>query len=181
MRFLRDLLKDESGLAAVEWAFVGPMFLFLLLAIIDLGITFTTQATMDGATRDAARLIRTGQAQSNGTPEAFFQNQLCSELTMFMSTTSCQTNLYIDVVTVSGTTNFSSLPAFTNCNVNDPSAPLPAIACPFNAGGAGDLVGVQVTYKRPFLVPWVGTLLGNAGDPQHIKLQSTVVFRNEPF
>ena len=180
MRFLRDLLRDESGLAAVEWAFVGPMFLFLLLAIIDLGITFTTQATMDGAARDAARLIRTGQLQANGGLLLTFQNQLCGEMTMFMTTASCQTNVAVDVVTVSGTTNFSSLPAFTNC-FNSTVTPPPVGACPFNPGGAGDLVGVQVTYNRAFLVPWVGTLLASSSDPQHIKLQSTVVFRNEPF
>ena len=180
MRFLRNLLRDESGLAAVEWAFVGPMFLFLLLAIIDLGITFTTQATMDGAARDAARLIRTGQVQAAGGLLSTFQNQLCGEMTMFMTTASCQTSVAVDVVTVSGTTDFTQLPAFSDC-ANNVTTPPPANPCPFNPGAAGDLVGVQVTYKRAFLVPWVGTLLGNSGDRQHIKLQSTVVFRNEPF
>ena len=180
MRFLRDLLSDQSGVAAVEWAFVGPMFLFLLLALIDLGICFTTQATMDGAARDAARLIRTGQVNEAGNTLSTFQDQLCSELTMFMSTASCQTSVAIDVVTASGTTNFASLPAFTDC-IMSTATPPPVNACPFNPGAANDLVGVQVTYKRAFLVPWVGTLLGNSGDRQHIKLQSTVVFRNEPF
>ena len=180
MRFLRDLLRDESGLAAVEWALVGPMFLLLLLAIIDLGITFTTQATMDGAARDAARLIRTGQVQAAGGTVSTFQNQLCSELTMFMTTASCQTDVAVDVVTAPGTTDFSTLPAFTNCS-NSTVTPPPPGSCPFNPGAAGDLVGVQVTYNRPFLVPWVGTFLATSSDPQHIKLQSTVVFRNEPF
>ena len=178
MRFLRNLLTDESGLAAVEWAFVGPMFLLLLLAIIDLGLTFTTQATLDGAARDAARLIRTGQVSEAGNTVSTFQNQLCSEMTMFMTTASCQTNVTIDVVTVSGTTDFSTLPAFTNCY--DSTATPPPV-CTFHPGGASDLVGVQVTYERAFLVPWVGTLLGNSANPQHMRLQSTIVFRNEPF
>ena len=179
MRFLRDLLSDRSGIAAVEWALVGPMFLFLLLSIIDLGITFTTQATMDGAARDAARLIRTGQLNAAGNTLTPFQTQLCGELTMFMSVSSCQTNLAVDVVTVTGTTDFSSLPAFVVCH--NPTTPPTAGTCPFNPGGAGDLVGVQVSYNRPFLVPWVGTLMGNSADRTIIKLQSTVVFRNEPF
>jgi len=181
MRFLRDLLGDDSGIAAVEWAFVGPPFLLLLLAIIDLGLTFTTQATMDGAARDSARLIRTGQVQAAGSNGlTTFQDKLCGELTMFMTDTSCKSNVLVDVVTVSGTTDFTQLPAFTTCAMSTVTPP-PAGTCPFTPGAAGDLVGVQVTYNRPFLIPWVGRFLSAASDPQHIRLQSTVVFRNEPF
>lgn len=178
MRFLRDLLRDQSGLAAVEWAFVGPMFLLMLLSIIELGITLTTQATLDGATRDAARLIRTGQVDAAGNTLASFQNQLCSEMSMFMSTTSCQTNVIISVVSTTGS-SFTGI-SFPACSINTSSPPPPG-ACPFQPGAAGNLVGVQVTYNRAFIVPWAGSVLSASTNSQHVRLQSTVVFRNEPF
>jgi hypothetical protein len=37
---------------------------------------------------------------------------------------------------------------------------------------------VQVTYNRPFIIPWVGSVLSAASDAQHMKLVSTVVYRN---
>jgi Flp pilus assembly protein TadG len=178
MRMLRKLLRDESGLALIEWGFVGPMFMLMLLSIIDMGIMLTTQASLDGATRDAARLIRTGQVDAAGNTINSFQTLLCSDMSMFLTTTSCQSDVIVSVVSTTGS-NFGSL-TFPTCAINT-SSPPPAGACPFSPGGAGDLVGVQVTYNRPFIVPWVGSLLSTASDSQHVRLQSTVVFRNEPF
>jgi Flp pilus assembly protein TadG len=175
---LRKFLRDERGAVAIEFALIAPMFLFMLIAIIELGLTLTTQATLDGATRVAARLIRTGQVNAAGDTLASFQNPLCNSMSMFLSATSCQTSVIIDVVSTTGT-SFSGL-SFSACTLNSASPP-PVGACPYVPGGAGDLVGVQVTYERPFLIPWVGRLLSTAADSQHVKLQSTVVFRNEPF
>jgi Flp pilus assembly protein TadG len=180
MRMLRKLLRDDGGLAAIEFAFVGPPFLLMLLSIIELGIVLTTQATMDGATRAAARFIRTGQVNAAGNTIASFQAVLCGNMSMFLSTTSCQTNLIVSVVSSTAATFSATSIVFPTCAINS-AAPPPPGACPFSPGAAGNLVGVQVTYERPFIVPWVGRLLSTASDSQHIKLQSTVVFRNEPF
>jgi len=102
MRMLRKLLRDDRGLAAVEFAFVGPPFLLMLLSIIELGLVLTTQAAMDGATRAAARLIRTGQVNAAGNTLSTFQNLLCSDMSMLMTTTTCQTNVIVAVVSTTG-------------------------------------------------------------------------------
>jgi Flp pilus assembly protein TadG len=59
---------DDSGATGVEFTIVAPPLLLLLLTIVDLGMMLTTQSLLDGAARDAARLIRTGQAQNASTP-----------------------------------------------------------------------------------------------------------------
>ncbi len=68
MRIFRHIAGDAKGALAIEFAFVAPLFLLLLLVIVELGLTLTTQSLLDGATRDAARLIRTGQVQSQSSP-----------------------------------------------------------------------------------------------------------------
>jgi Flp pilus assembly protein TadG len=178
MRMLRKFLGDDSGSVAVEWALVGPMFLLTLLAIVELGIVVTTQTAMEAATRSAAQLIRTGQVHEAGNTLASFQTLLCSEMSTFLSTTDCQTSLIIDVVSTTGS-NVAAI-SFPPCAVNTSSPPRPG-ACPFAPGGPGDFVGVQLTYERRFIVPWVGSMLSTAADSQHVKLQSTIVFRNEAF
>jgi Flp pilus assembly protein TadG len=84
MKFSRPFLRNQDGITAIEFAFVGPPFLLLLAAIFELGLTLTTQSLLDGAARDAARLIRTGQAQSQSSPITAFQTLLCSEVSSLM-------------------------------------------------------------------------------------------------
>lgn len=173
MRMLRDLLRDDSGLAALEWALIGPLFVLLLLATVELGLVLGTQATMDGATRDAVRLMRGGEFRAAPDPRAAFQNVLCSEMSLFASTASCRAGMVVSAVSSNGSAPLSFAPCAAG------SASPSAQACPFETGNPGDLVGIQVTYNRPFLIPWVGSVLSAAAsDAQHVKLVSTVVYRN---
>ncbi|HEX6842493.1 MAG TPA: TadE/TadG family type IV pilus assembly protein [Stellaceae bacterium] len=172
MRMLRDLLLDDSGLAALEWALVGPLFFLLLLATVELGLVLGTQATMDGATRDAVRLMRNGAFSAAPDPRTAFQNVLCGEMSVFANAASCQADMVVAAVSTDRLAPLS----FPPCAAG--SAPPSAQACPFETGNPGDLVGVQVTYNRPFLIPWVGSVLSAASDAQHVKLVSTVVYRN---
>jgi Flp pilus assembly protein TadG len=163
---LRRLIRNERGAVAVEMAIVGPPFLLTLLSIVELGLILTTQALLDGATRDAARAIRTGQIfLTANNSETAFQNILCTDMGTIMNSVDCKTNLVINVVSVKST-NFSQI-NFNNC-------------CTWNPGGGGDVVGVQISYQRPFIIPWVGTVL-SINNSQKVPIVTTVVFRNEPF
>jgi Flp pilus assembly protein TadG len=171
---LRHLLRDDSGLAAIEWALVGPLFLLVLLSTVELGLVLGTQATMDGATRDAVRLMRSGAFSAAPDPRAAFQNVLCGEMSVFASTASCQADMVVSAV--SAAASGSAPLSFPPCAAG--SSPASPQACPFETGNPGDLVGVQVTYNRPFIIPWVGSVLSAASDAQHMKLVSSVVYRN---
>ena len=50
-----SLLRSENGQAAVELAFVLPLFIALLLAIAQFGIAFNNYITLTDATRAGAR------------------------------------------------------------------------------------------------------------------------------
>ena len=70
----------DRGNTTVEFAVIGPTFLLLLLAVFELGYMVLVQSVLDSAARDAARMVRTGQVQTTGSPQATFQNQLCSDV-----------------------------------------------------------------------------------------------------
>ncbi len=189
MPIIRFFARDEKGVGAVEFAFVAPMFLLLLLVIAELGLTLATQSVLDGATRDAARLIRTGQIQSQGSPITAFQTQLCSEMSSLMTVANCDSKVIFEVQSFSG---FGSV-SFTACALNNNSTGS-GTKCTFSSTTGGQIVGVRTTYSRSFIVPWVGACLSggscwtgpastggsNAGSGG-ITLTSTVIFQNEPF
>src|ERR1700730_14880539 len=88
-QYLRKL--GERGVSSVEFAIVGPVFLMLLLGIFELGSMVFVQSVLDGSARQAARLIRTGQAQNSGNTQTFFQTNLCNSAT---SVIGCSNLIY---------------------------------------------------------------------------------------
>ncbi|HYM01993.1 MAG TPA: TadE/TadG family type IV pilus assembly protein [Stellaceae bacterium] len=167
-------------MSAVEFALVAPIFLLTLLSIVEFGLTLFTQTVLDGAARDAARLVRTGQVQGSGkstaTQVAAFQAQLCSELSVLMGTATCTTKV---LAYVNQFANFGAVAFTAPCTANTPATGIPpAGTCPFSAGAGRQIVGVQVRYARPSIIGWAGEHLAPSG---FTNLTSTVVFQNEPF
>lgn len=54
---LRRLLAERDGIAAVEFAFVAPIMLFLLVAAVDLGNAITTNRKITAAAQSTADLV----------------------------------------------------------------------------------------------------------------------------
>src|SRR5215472_912250 len=67
-------MRHSRGNAMIQFALAGPVFLLLVFIILEDGIVLFTQSILDNATRDAARLILTGQATS----ASAFTNKLCA-------------------------------------------------------------------------------------------------------
>src|SRR5438309_1837703 len=59
-RTFARLLTDRRGNAMIQFALAGPIFLLLAFMILENGILLFTQATLDNATRYAARTILIG-------------------------------------------------------------------------------------------------------------------------
>lgn len=58
------LRREERGVAAVEFALIAPVFLFMMLGTFDIGHTIFMRAVLDGAVQKAARdsALETGAA-----------------------------------------------------------------------------------------------------------------------
>jgi Flp pilus assembly protein TadG len=170
LQYLRDL--GRRGGASVEFALVGSIFLVLLLGVLELGYMVFVQSVLDGSARQAARMIRTGQAQNSGDAQTFFQTTLCN---FAASVIGCGNMVF----QVQKFTNWSA--AQTAVNTPPARDPITGLLIPvgFNAGTCGQIEAVQVTYNYKFLTLWIGQKLGDSN--QSTFLMSTVVFQNEPF
>jgi hypothetical protein len=54
-RLVRDLAADRRGVSVVEFAFVAPIFLTMLMAVFDFGFLIYAKAVLQGAVEDGAR------------------------------------------------------------------------------------------------------------------------------
>jgi len=168
--------RGDSGSAALEFAFVAPVFFTLLLGIIQAGIVFFAQETLQNAVFDSGRQIRTGQSQSVNLSQTQFRTQICNEVAALLDCTASTNGvslLQFDVQAYpSGFTgNMNSSPL-----VNNDLPPLNT----FNTGTACDVVLVRVYYKWPIQAPMLDWFLVNMANNSHL-LAAATAFRNEPF
>src|SRR5215470_6581045 len=77
---LRSLLRREDGAAAVEFAIVAIPSLAVLFAILQTGLLFLAEQSLETTAADASRLILTGQAQNQALDQAKFQDAVCARL-----------------------------------------------------------------------------------------------------
>jgi Flp pilus assembly protein TadG len=163
----RGLLRDTRGVTGLEFAMIAPIFLILILAVMENGLTLWQQSVLDNATRDASRLTLTGQSQNGGTS---FATRLCNGISGLMSCTSLKYRIQTGS-TFAGIspTISSSLSGFST---------YPTAITGSSLGGPGDDVLVQVVYTRNYIIPWVGHMLSTSGSE---RLVATAAFQNEPY
>lgn len=89
----RQLRKNKSGSAAIEFGMVIGPFLGLMFAIIEVALTYFAQFAMESGNETALRVLRTGSAQNGNMTQAQYKARVCSKLPAFMD---CD-NLTVDV------------------------------------------------------------------------------------
>jgi Flp pilus assembly protein TadG len=162
-------IRSTRAATAVEFGMVAAPFIALLIAILQLAVVQICQQVLQTATNQAARLIMTGQAQTEGLTSSQFQQQVCNDATPLFT---CA-NLYVNVQTFS---TFSSV-AMTN---PDSSGTFSSSGLGYTPGGDGDIVVVQSFYQLPVVLGPLGFNLSNMSGNK-LLLVATAAFRNEPY
>lgn len=166
----RRFIKQQDGAAAVEFAMVATPFLALTFAIIESAMVFFAGQSLEAATASAARLILTGQAQTNGYSAADFKNQVCSRVASLFD---CSNGIYVDVKTYTNFGSVSSTSPVTNGKLDTSDMD-------YTPGGPGCIVKIAVYYEWPIYVSLLGNNLSNLNGNKRL-LVATSVFRNEPY
>lgn len=160
---LKRVLRRRDGAAAIEFALVVTPLMFMLFAIIEIGIIFVTNINLNNATLLLARRIRTGGIVAAGSSVtsssglvlslADFKTAICNNLLMVPSAT-CTTQLQVDIRTQN---NFGS------------TAPSPFSGKSFSnsalcyySGQGGSIVEFKAYYLWPVATPILTSALVNA-------------------
>ena len=175
-------LGSESGVAAVEFALVAPMFFALLFAIIETGLMFFANQVLETLTQDSARVIQTGQAMTPGgisatqtgpLTAAQFQSQVvCANIPALLS---CD-KISIDVESYPPT---QAWPASFS-NQIDSNGNFISNNLQYNTGGPCDVVIVRLFYQWPLFVTGLGYNISNLAGNKRL-LWGSAAFRNEPY
>jgi Flp pilus assembly protein TadG len=196
-------LGSNRGSAAIEFAFIAPVFFALMLGILEIGVMTFAQFALQNSVTDAARLIRTGQAQTISTligesipvqkcasSPSSIQSTFTSEQDWFKQQICCGVDAMMDcdklVITVASPSSgfggdFNALQAVGTVGTFDSTS----------TNAACSVVLVRATYVWTIWFPGLArilnsdlppdnTFLVNVGDDGRL-LSGTSAFRNEPF
>lgn len=165
--FARRLLRAQRGSTAIEFAMLAFPALFMLFAVLEVGVVFLLDSDLETAVAGASRLVRTGQAQAQGMTRDGFEEEVCSRMSLF--TSQCPGAINVDV---------RVLPQFGGQSPPEPTAA--GFPQSYDQGAAGSIVLVRVWYRQPLLTPFLEQGLSRFGDG-HVLVTTTSAFRNEPF
>jgi Flp pilus assembly protein TadG len=162
--------RNEDGVTAVEFALVAAPFFALVFAILETALIFFAGQVMETAVADAARLIRTGQAQTQKFDAAAFKKEVCARI---LGLFNCENGLMLDVRTYQ---------SFNDVNfakpVDDKGNLVPNFV--YQPGVGGDIVVVRAFYEWPTIVPTLGVDMADLANGKRL-LSAAVTFRYEPF
>jgi Flp pilus assembly protein TadG len=174
-KFLQRIIKSESGATAVEFSLVAFPFLMIMGCICETGIMLFSEYAIQAGVQDAAREIRTGQAQTAGLSAAAFKTKICETAGIVFD---CEGKL---TVYVKPAATFAllqtTLPSYLNVGSKPDGTPNPTS---YDCGLASQAAGVVATYDWKFTMPFM-QFLGNINGNAARRLYGLAIFENEPF
>lgn len=178
-RFLALLGADKRGTVAIEFAFVAGPFLLMMFGVIELALVFLVSTSLDTASSQTARRIRTGEAQTTGQTEQQFKQGVCDRMTWLSG--DCMSALVVDVRTYTSFTTITD-PLLTPVSGTNQVTYNPG-AHVFDAQvQPSTITVVRSYYQKDLITPFYsGGLARVSGSPTKSLILSTQVFRTEPF
>lgn len=165
-RITRYLCCDRAS-TAIEFAFVAPILIAIMLATIQVSVIYIAQSSLATVSEAGMRTVLTNQAKNM--TKAQFKTSICAQITALFS---CS-NLIVDVEQVPANNNLvSAMPQFdASGNLINPTnfviAPAPA------------KMMLIVMYQWPVISGMLGLNFGNLGNGTYLMV-STQVFQVEP-
>jgi Flp pilus assembly protein TadG len=169
---LRRFKKNQDGVSAIEFAFVGPPFIYLLCCIFETGIMLFSEYVIENGVAQAARMIRTGQVDAQGMTKSKFKDVVCGKMATFLK---CNENLFVDVRSFDTFAAITIPPAIDNGELSNSVT----AGAQWSPGCPTKVVVVRTYYTWKLFTPGVSKLANLSGGRR--LLTSGAAFRNEPF
>jgi len=171
-RWLARFARAERGATAVEFAIVAPIFIGVLISVLQTGIFFFAQETLQAAAMQSGRLFMTGQAQSSGMTQTQFINQVCPSIQALFN---CN-QLMVDV---------QSYTSFSGANTGSPTLTYNSQGqvtnnWAFSPGTQGQVVVLRLIYQWPLIGGPFQLILPNLSNGTAL-MMGVSAFRVEPY
>jgi hypothetical protein len=179
----QPFLKNDRASTATEFAVLAPLFIFLVLMVMQVGVYFYYSATLQKATDMAVRQILIGNTANSALNQSQFITQnLCPQASNF-NCASFVVNLVAaptDFYTMTNKTTDAALPlGYAMSGLNAPA--MDNTKTSYCLGGNGSVMVAQVFYPMPLIgVPSFFATAQYNGQSV-VWIQADDVFKNEPF
>ncbi len=196
-------LHDVRGQSLVEYAMTVPVFLIILLGILEFGFAFSHHMTMEYSTREGARTAAalnngTDQISCNGLNDDNVDNQVIAAVQRVLTAAGSQVSLAdVQSIHIYKASSTGKEPSIGSVNIWVPGASPSTVggqqllfnrtqhawdACGRDNKSSGvsdpvDSVGVSMTYTYHFVTP-LSSLLGLVGAGQLTMSDHTVMALN---
>ncbi|WEX73883.1 pilus assembly protein [Sinorhizobium numidicum] len=167
---LRRLLRDRTGVAAIEFALLALPLFILIFGILEVAAMFFIDSALDASVHKASRLIRTGQAAKGKMGLAQFKTEICGNLLYLLD---CRENLLVAASTLTDASSSGAMRAIG-------SSGTVSINENFDIGHGSDYVIVQAFLPWSPIVSLYSLSSHTLADGSYL-LGASVLFRNEPF
>lgn len=167
---IRRFMRDVRGVAAIEFGFIAPPFFFLLFSMFEIGLTYTADAVLQNAVNDTARMIRTGQVDSQDITDVQFRAEVCNRINVLLDCDGDRLQIDVRKFDGFGGAGFSS-PLDADGKFRDDYK--------YEPGGPCDVILVRAFYKWNAVMPGLDRLMSNMKDGR--LLMGTAAIRNEPY
>jgi Flp pilus assembly pilin Flp len=174
-------LRNQRGVTAIEFALLGPIFGLMAFSIFETGMIIYTENTMQVAVQEAARLVRTGRAQTQHMTAAQFKKAVC-----FIAgrITNCDKRM---TVYMKRATSFAalqaSLPSYISIGTSSYAPDSNGNSRgPYDCGNPKDAVALIATYDYQIYTPIMMSNFANLNAATNTRrIIAFAMFRNEPF
>jgi Flp pilus assembly protein TadG len=149
-KLLRRFGRNRQASAAVEFAFVAPVFFALLFAVIETALVFFAGQVLETAVQDSSRTFYTSTAIT----QANYTTGFCSRVNLLMDCNKVciDVRTYAQGATIAPPNPYDSGGTFNNCTFDVQTPP-----------AANSTVVVRAFYQWPLFVTGLGYNLSNVG------------------
>lgn len=180
---LRRLRGDSKGVTLVEFAFVGPVLILMIMGLFDIAHTQYTSSVLHGAMQKAGRDLTLENALSR---QSQIDARVIEQVRSVMpngAIVTLEKFSHFDFSDVNQPEEFTDQNGDNQCNNSEPyvdtndNARWDADRGKGGIGGARDVVLYEATVTYPRMFP----MFGLAGLPTNVSIKAATILRNQPF
>ena len=168
LRPLKSVGFDQRGSAAVEFAMIAPVFLIMVLGLVEFSLYVFNRNFVKHVLYETARNIATGEIQSADNPAAAFKQAYCDHSGFVMN---CE-KLIFDVRAYDNLEDVKFAPVEYNANGSPTNFK-------FEPGKSEQISVMRVALPYRFVTPFMQDIF--LGDKGQAIVVGYSVAKNEPF
>ena len=184
IKISKAFVRNERGMVAAEFALIAPIFIALILAIVEFGIVYMRFNIIEDSVEETARVMKTGRQFSTlpstcADEAACFLEYFCDGVDELLKC-SPGSNFSYDVVSYATFQDLAADNASLPCPTDQGGGQRDDASPPYDVGVSSSIMRIRVCYELPAINPYLGIAFPQTGSG-NLKFLRTMIFVNEPY